>query len=57
MATPVGRITLSEHALIVTRDGERTIHKVRDDAAYRAALAERFAIAIDAPWVSPLTAG
>jgi N-hydroxyarylamine O-acetyltransferase len=57
LATPDGRVTLSERALIVTRDGERTIRRVPDDAAYRAALAERFAIAIDAPWVSPLPAG
>jgi N-hydroxyarylamine O-acetyltransferase len=57
VATPDGRITLSEHALIVTRDGERTIRKLRDDAAYRAALADRFGIVIDEPWVSPLGAG
>lgn len=57
LATVDGRVTLSEHALIVTRDGERTIRKVPDDAAYRAVLAERFGVAIDAPWVSPLAAG
>jgi N-hydroxyarylamine O-acetyltransferase len=57
LATPDGRVTLSEHGLIVTRDGERSIRKLPDDAAYRAALAERFAIVIDAPWVSPLGAG
>jgi N-hydroxyarylamine O-acetyltransferase len=57
LATPDGRVTLSEHALIVTRAGERTIRKLPDDAAYRAALAERFGIAIEAPWVSPTAAG
>jgi N-hydroxyarylamine O-acetyltransferase len=57
VATPEGRITLSEHALIETRGGERTIRKVRDDAGYRAVLADRFGIAIDAPWVSPLASG
>jgi N-hydroxyarylamine O-acetyltransferase len=53
VATPEGRVTLAEHALIVTRGDERSIHKVRDDAAYRAALLEHFGIAIDDPWVSP----
>jgi len=57
LATPEGRITLSEHALIVTRGGERTVRKVPDDASYRAALAERFGISIDGPWVSPPAAG
>jgi N-hydroxyarylamine O-acetyltransferase len=52
-ATPEGRITLSEHALIVTSGGERTVRRIRGDAAYRAALREHFGIAIDAPWVSP----
>ncbi len=56
IATPEGRITLSEHAVIVTRRGVRSIRKLRGDAAYRAALLEHFGFALDSPWVSPLRA-
>jgi N-hydroxyarylamine O-acetyltransferase len=53
LATPEGRITLSEHAVIVTRHGRRAVRKVRGDAEYRSALREHFGIALDGPWVSP----
>jgi N-hydroxyarylamine O-acetyltransferase len=57
LAKPEGRVTLSEHALIVTDHGSRRIHRLPDDAAYRSALRETFGIEITGPWVPPLPAG
>ena len=51
LATPEGRVTLTGSRLIVTRRGERSELPVEDDAAYRAALRERFGIAVSGDWV------
>jgi N-hydroxyarylamine O-acetyltransferase len=51
LATPEGRVTLTEGRLIVTRRGERTELPIQDDAAYRAALRERFGIELVGDWV------
>jgi N-hydroxyarylamine O-acetyltransferase len=51
LATPEGRVTLTKTRLIVTRRGERSELPVEDDAAYRAALSERFGIDVTGPWV------
>src|SRR5215213_3064404 len=44
LATPAGRITLSDLALIVTAHGERTEQILPDDSAFQAALREHFGI-------------
>jgi N-hydroxyarylamine O-acetyltransferase len=44
LATPAGRITLSDLALIVTAHGERTEQILPDDSAFQTALYERFGV-------------
>jgi N-hydroxyarylamine O-acetyltransferase len=50
MATPDGRITLSDSTLIVTREGQRSELPIDDDVAYRAALREHFGIDLTGDW-------
>jgi N-hydroxyarylamine O-acetyltransferase len=45
LATPDGRVTLSNMKLIVTKNGERQERSLADDDEYRAALSEYFGIA------------
>jgi N-hydroxyarylamine O-acetyltransferase len=44
LATPDGRVTLSDTRLIVTRGGERTERQLADDAEYAATLRELFGV-------------
>ena len=44
LATPAGRITLSELVLIVTAEGQRTEQVLPDESAFKAALREHFDI-------------
>jgi N-hydroxyarylamine O-acetyltransferase len=44
LATPEGRITLSDRKLITTRNGQRDEHDLSDEGAFRAALWEHFGI-------------
>jgi len=44
LATPAGRITLSDLALIVTAHGERTEQILPDDSAFQTALYEHFGV-------------
>lgn len=46
LATPEGRITLTDSRLLLTRGGERSEVPIEDEAAYRAALVEWFGITI-----------
>jgi len=46
LATPDGRVSLSEMRLITTRDGERTERELVGDAEYVAVLRERFGITV-----------
>ena len=50
LATPEGRVTLTGTRLIVTRHGERSEVPIEDDAAYRAALSDRFGISVAEAW-------
>jgi N-hydroxyarylamine O-acetyltransferase len=47
LATPDGRITLSDLTLKITRDGQATETILPDDTAFRAALREHFGIVLD----------
>jgi N-hydroxyarylamine O-acetyltransferase len=47
LATPDGRITLSDLRLITTRDGQRDERPLADEAEFRLILRERFGIALD----------
>jgi N-hydroxyarylamine O-acetyltransferase len=51
MATPDGRVTLTEQRLIVARLGERSELPVADDGTYRELLRERFGIHLTDPWI------
>ena len=51
LATPDGRLTLSEQRLIVTRSGQRQEHAIPDEHAYLAALHEHFDIRLPEPVV------
>jgi N-hydroxyarylamine O-acetyltransferase len=44
LATPAGRVTLSDHTLIVTAHGKRTEQVLRDEPAIQVALREHFGI-------------
>ncbi len=44
LATPDGRVTLSDRALIVSAHGERTEQALPDEAAFHAALREHFGV-------------
>jgi N-hydroxyarylamine O-acetyltransferase len=44
LATPDGRVTLSEHTLIVTMHGQRTEQLLPDELAFYAALREHFGV-------------
>lgn len=46
VATPEGRITLSDDRLIITRNGAREERDLADEAAFHAALREYFAISL-----------
>jgi N-hydroxyarylamine O-acetyltransferase len=48
LATPDGRVTLSDTRLIVTRGGERTERQLADDAEYAATLRELFGVDLSA---------
>jgi arylamine N-acetyltransferase len=48
LATPDGRVTLSDMRLIVTRGGERTERLLADDAEYAATLRNMFGVELDA---------
>jgi N-hydroxyarylamine O-acetyltransferase len=47
LATPEGRITLSDLKMIITRDGQRTEQALPDETAFRAALRTHFGIELD----------
>ena len=53
LATPSGRVTLSDARLIVTADGARREVALADEAAWAAALAEHFGIVLDGGCAEP----
>lgn len=53
--TPTGRVTLSEHRLIVAEDGRRDEYPVAGDDHFRALLREHFGVVLPGlPWRDPL---
>jgi N-hydroxyarylamine O-acetyltransferase len=57
LATPDGRVTLSEGRLIITRDGDREEQALPDEAAYIGALHSYFDITLPHPFKSVLEKG